>query len=520
MTTSKTRLYISPFSPDLLSAVLPVAVQSAATDLSFHHVPTFPENDYGYVTLPTMAAEKIKMKLNGSILKGKKFKVDSARPKKRQREDAAVKPEAKTSSKKASKKQKKDDDVLDGHELTDRQVKRGWTESTDAKKDRRKDEKKRKTKEDKKMKSQPKSKYTDKAECLFRTNVPPNRSTDAGDEGDKKSKKKKSKNAKESVVHEFANTMSHPSFIRSGTEGTNPSATFEEGKGWVDDAGGLKEPASSRTRKDQHKPGQAAGAKEKRKSTKPSQQDQESKVEKPKKAPSTKKAAPTVEESDDWTSSSGESSSDGDTSDSASDDTSSSDGSEESESDEVQQASPLFKKLKAPESKESDEGAEYEPSDKATESEVHPLEALFKRRTSNAPEPKPQLEVNTQFSFFGGNDVESDREDGPTTGPYTPFTKRDIQERGLRSAAPTPDTALPGRQKNWEDIDDAEDDDSIAATPVPKSASGTKPEESDFAKWFWDNRGDNNRAWKKRRRDAAKEERQRENRRRGMKGKS
>lgn len=68
------------------------------------------------------------------------------------------------------------------------------------------------------------------------------------------------------------------------------------------------------------------------------------------------------------------------------------------------------------------------------------------------------------------------------------------------------------------DGDDDDEEESVN-TPVP-TKEGVDQAETEFAKWFWENRGDNNRAWKKRRREVAKEERQRENRRKGMKGKS
>jgi hypothetical protein len=136
----------------------------------------------------------------------------------------------------------------------------------------------------------------------------------------------------------------------------------------------------------------------------------------------------------------------------------------------------------------------------------------------------PAEDKNAGFSFFGGGDIESEDEASaePQT-PFTPFTKRDLQDRGLRSAAPTPDTSLINRRMNWEEEEDDEmEDDAAIDTPVSKSRStklDTK-EETEFTKWFWENRGDNNRAWKKRRRDAAKEQRQRENRKKGIKGKS
>jgi len=42
-----------------------------------------------------------------------------------------------------------------------------------------------------------------------------------------------------------------------------------------------------------------------------------------------------------------------------------------------------------------------------------------------------------------------------------------------------------------------------------------EPAESDFAKWFWEHRGETNRAWKRRKREAVKEKRKGDNKRRG-----
>lgn len=173
--------------------------------------------------------------------------------------------------------------------------------------------------------------------------------------------------------------------------------------------------------------------------------------------------------------------------------------------------------------------------------EVHPLEALFKRPSTKAANPtmKPPLEVNTGFSFFGNaeenSDIEENEDDNAVhqvvlAEPQTPFTQKDLQWRALRSGAPTPDTAAVSKFKFWEDAEEEEDDEDEGDIHLSasKGVEGTKKlkdaandtkekeqkpvDESEFAKWFWDNRGDNNRAWKKRRREAAKEKRQRENR--------
>jgi len=517
MTEETTRLHIVPLTPEILPSILPPSIRQSATDISFHSIPTFPENSYGYITLPTMDAEKIKKKLNGSILKGKKFKIETARPSKRQRDDdEAV--EVPADEKKKSKKRKSkvvEDGVLDGYEIpSDRKVKRGWTEPS--KKEKRRSDKK--SKDDKKEKPQPKSKYTDKAECLFRTKLPPNRLSIEAD--DKKTKKKK-KSPRESVVHEFTQMVTQPSFLRSTGEDGAPTTTFEESKGWVDSTGAVKESASEKIRRDNFRPGQVPGTKEK----------------KPKKSIPEEKTPEPETESEDWTSSSGSSdeSSDSDSesdADSSSDD--SSDSADEETSDQPLPSDQAVESTNAdassgdesvPEELEkTNESTPAQEADESSPKEVHPLEALFKRPAPEAgAEEQLASNHNAGFSFFGAADIESEEESHavePQT-PFTPFTKRDLQDRGLRSAAPTPDTSAINRRLNWTEEDEMEDDDAAIDTPVSKPRGDEAPnEETEFAKWFWEHRGENNRAWKKRRRDAAKEQRQRENRKKGMKGRS
>ncbi|KAF3403677.1 hypothetical protein F1880_009475 [Penicillium rolfsii] len=508
MTETTVRLHITPFTPDILPAVLPPSLRQTATDISFHTIPTFPENSYGYVTLPTMDAEKIKKKLNGSILKGKKFKVEAARPSKRERDaedlDAGTeeKKESKVSKKRKSEKQ--EDGVIEGYELpSDRKVKRGWTEPS--KKDRRRAEKS-KTKGDKKEKPQAKSKYTEKEECLFRAKIPPNRkSLHAADE----KKAKKNKKSTDNIVHEFAKATTYPSFLRTSGEDTAPTTEFDEEKGWVDAVGKVKEAASDKTRKPDYHPGQKAGAKVKK-----------SEVQK---MVVKQKSPEPSEESEDYTSSSGSSSDESSGSESEAD--SSSDDSSDSSDDEADKISepekqpaktaPVTEDVAEESDSSSDSGSKSESdAEMAEEStneaqepsaqEVHPLEALFKRpaSTSNTETAAPAPAAG--FSFFGGDDIESDDEPQsaePQT-PFTPFTKKDLQIRGLRSAAPTPDTSMVNRRMNWTEADEEEDDEEEFSvdTPVSKSRVQEGPkEETEFAKWFWENRGENNRAWKKRR---------------------
>ena len=533
------RLHITPFDPSILPSVLPASIRPLASEISFHSISTFPENNYGYVSLPAMEADKIKKKLNGSILKGKKFKVEAARPSKRRRDDdggeaAEATPKSDKKSDKKSKKRKATENVVEGYELpSDRHVKRSWTESTGAKEKRRTEEKRKKEKGEKKAKLQAKSKYSEKSECLFQAKLPPNRAS-ISEKKDKSSKKKKNKDPLQTTVHEFENTVTYPSFLRAEGEDSAPVSRFEEGKGWVDASDNVKEKPSDRIRTKDHKPGQLPGAKEKRPSLKRAQA----------KAKKDKASKESTSESEDWTSS-----------DASSSDDSSSDSEDDDDDDSVSSGASATSKASTAGNKhltaqstsaeveadsstsESDSETSMKSSERPAEttnepsaSDVHPLEALFKRPAPPTAEKASEPEPTAQFSFFGQeDDIDSDEEMEETAAtaetaeaPQTPFTKRDLQSRGLRSAAPTPDTALVNRNIKWDS--EEEDDDSMEAgvgvnTPLRKFGAAENAE-SDFAKWFWENRGDNNRAWKKRRRDAAKESRQRENRSKGMKGKS
>ncbi|CRG91439.1 hypothetical protein PISL3812_08487 [Talaromyces islandicus] len=565
MTTALTRLHISPLDPALLDSILGPTNRPLATNISFHTIPTFPENSFGYVSLPSMEADKLKKKLNGSILKGKRLKVEAARPDPKEIRKSPESPDTQKKEKKEKKKSSKrkaeeEDGVLQGLELpADRQVKRGWTEPANSRKYKKQ---KKSDKEAKPAKLQTKSKYTEKAECLFKTKTPPNKTVTG--KKDKKSKSDKPPN--EVVVHEFAQTITHPSFLKSTTQEEPVTAGFEEGKGWVDKDGKVKEAASDKARKSTFNPGKKDGAKER--VSKKSKLDRHSTV---KEIPSTPISSPgESEENPDWTSSSGSSDNDSSSSESDSSDGSVSDDTSDNESLESNKEKRIVKakpesfnkpahgeKTKPLNEDELESGASSKKedssedsnstSDKASSNEgssedssssseddtednktkkVHPLEALFKRK-----EQQPE-EINAGFSFFGGNndDIEDEDEDEirqPTsTEPLTPFTRRDRLVRGVRSAAPTPDTAMRSQPKLLTDEDEDMEDLEDSYLPITESSPSKtrdesvapQPQETDFAKWFWENRGDNNRAWKKRRRDAAKEKRQRDNRRKGMKG--
>jgi hypothetical protein len=163
-------------------------------------------------------------------------------------------------------------------------------------------------------------------------------------------------------------------------------------------------------------------------------------------------------------------------------------------------------------------------------SSVHPLEALYKRPkldlSTSTPSSKPSI---PSFSFFGADgdndDIEMDDEDQDEPQlPLTPYTQKDFEWRGMRSAAPTPDTAHANKRFIWPVGDDEEDEGH--GTPMkagkgkekykeaPAKDKDDKEEETEFQKWFYEHRGEATRAWKKRRKVVAKEKRQRENRKR------
>lgn len=555
MTSGTTRLHISPFTPALLETVLNPSLRSSAADISFHTLETFPENSYGYVNLPTMEAEKLKKKLNGSILKGKKMKVEEAKPKKRHRveEDTNSHSESKFEAaelKKSSKKRKGDKDALPGHELSpDRHVKRGWTEPGK----RERHTHKSKTKESKS--SSQRSKYTDNPECIFLTKPPANQAV--VEKVEKKRSGTKGNEKDSVVVHEFAKTVKHPTFLRSGENVEEATLTdgFVEGKGWVSRGGDVKEAAREEEAKaTKGAPGRVKGGKDKikpiakRPAKEPSPQESSSGNSS---SESSSSATSSSEEDTDRTDADDDDSET--TSTSSSEDTSSSSDDNEESADE--ETPGKLDKAKATSTLPilSSGTPIANPPEESTNGDgsVHPLEKLFKLPAPTTPKsaPRPSLEIQTQFSFFGGENGDDDDDDSndvegtPVTGlepPQTPFTRQDLHTRGVRSAAPTPDTAAPQRISFWENNDnnnygyDDEDDEEYYETPNAKKQKQdtnggdakskgkgkiTGADGGDFASWFWENRGENNRAWKKRRREAAKEKRQRENRRKGNKGK-
>lgn len=590
-------------------------MSSLAKNISFHNIETFPEKAYGYVELPKEQATKIKQKLNGAMLRGSKIVIQEARatprivspdPEMAKREKTRKEKKAKgeipqpeerledSAPKEKNRKRKRHDEPLKGQEVTDRQIKRGWTdpnaESKAQKKEKRSRDKDldRQAKKDKKAERE-KSKYTTGPEALIRTTLPPNVILPAkGIEGvvvDKKAKKSKS-GKKDVVIHEFARTEKFATFLRQKAlpGAAKPAFEFREGEGWFDEDGNKVEgePPKSKHNDDVLK-----------------KIAKENKFEKPKKAKekATPEPEPESEEeseeemvaapkmvynSDSETSSSGSSASE-------SEDEESADEAEEEVKDDIED---IFAAVGSSSDSESqkfsqavaetadevmaeasspaklDSSSPPPSAKKAVEEPVYihtisassstrpvtpvfsslkiaipenPLEAIFKpkKTTSSTAEP----EASTPFSFGNlGADIDSDYEEEEEftieQAPMTPYTQQDVAWRNVRSAAPTPDTAHPSRKQmsGWPGNEDEEDVNGFNSRSSPtekvdgkgkkgaaaagekegasQAPPGTDPN-ADFQKWFYENRGDTNRAWKKRRKEVKKEVRQRENRKGG-----
>ncbi|KAI4162872.1 MAG: hypothetical protein LQ342_003589 [Letrouitia transgressa] len=529
------RLFVSPLNPDILTLILPSPLREQAANISYHTIQTFPEKVYGYIELPAAEADRLRKKLHGSTLKGLKLRVEEARPDmvKTRANDSqsgeAMEPVQERTKKPRKSKTKREDGVLPGVELPqDRKVQRGWTEPETRKSGRSKRTAGSEKKENKKTKKP--SAYTEGAECLFKAKAPANAvkmSTDSS-EGRSRRKRKRGESERNILVHEFEKNTKHASFLRDRQNPTesNPTSKFIKGRGWIDGDGNVieEEPKTRNAKMSTHRAryAQTAAVKER-----PAERDK-------REVPPTKNSTRPKQFGE-------ETSSSGDSSDFESKNTPRNEDRPNGASKRAFEDIRNGQKLDASQQKDTEDSIgtaqvralsisrssptpPLEPSSFKSSQEVHPLEALFKRPTNAASQTpkKPSLEVRTSFNFF-----EPDADESSNTKlviPQTPFTQQDYQRRRMRSAAPTPDTAAPGRAtfghvwSQGSDVPDEEDEDGEPGTDTPLESKNIKKEEekqeSEFQKWFWEHRGENNRAWKRRRREAAKEKRQRDNKKR------
>jgi hypothetical protein len=535
------RLHITPLKPELLKVYLAPSVLPLAQNISYHTVETFPERGYGYLELPEVEAQKLQKKFKGLTLRGSKVSIEMAKSEKRKAREEAdaakdveeaerpskrVKKDKKDKKEKKEKKEKKKYEVgvLEGVELDgDRSVKRGWTEPPSKAKKERKEKKDKKDKDFKH--EQRKSKYTKEPEVLFKAKLTPVAATEVARKEKKKDKKDKKSKSREVVVHEFEKNTKTPSFLKEAKVSTEkkPAVEYVNGQGWVDEDGNVVEPETGKARNRRvlelvDWPVESEQTKEDKKKT---------------------KATPPP-------SSESEAEDDSSVVSSSSED-------EESDSEASESEAESAPSTPVPEANGAKTSLTIRASE-ANENGVHPLEALFKRAKPSPGSiaittPKKLTPINTSFSFFETGDDAMDvdpKGQAIDDVPITPFTDRNTEWRRDRSAAPTPDTAAIGRRFSFDwrkgsheaAEEEDEDDDTEAehqlsqntkANAANKQLPGVVEEdedaeagakevedegkpESEFRKWFWENRGDLNRSWKKRRREALKAKRHTENR--------
>ncbi|KAJ4287072.1 hypothetical protein N0V88_007766 [Collariella sp. IMI 366227] len=519
------RLHVTPLDAELLNVVLSSTLLPKARNISFHDIQSFPEKRYGFLELPNEDAEKLRKKLNGAVLRGVKIRIDRARPStipiplgdkamakeksaKRAAEAAAQPPKEKT------KKRKLNRDEISGVNLEGRTVKRGWTTADEPKEKRTKKDKEKKSKDKKsnEKRKQLKSKYTEHAECLVKTILPTN-AAPAPDADPSTPAKRKKGRSREVVVHEFEKTTKFPTFLKAVATAESSKATpqYIDGQGWVDEDGNVVEAVEA-------KPPRAGKV-----------------LLKTDSIPKTRKQIANDESSSSSSEDEAESEESGDESaeedkpefavPAAEDDSPMSD----AESENASASSALESEPQRPKSSGSTKSLSITipPATPSEPKVVHPLEALYKRPKQPEGEAPKSVPEAQGFSFFAGGDEESaEEDDGADVGaqvPLTPYTRHDLELRNIRSAAPTPDTAHPSRRFTpWEQDDDEDDgepadEDLDEEMGTPSRVGSAQPTDgdnnpaSDFQKWFWENRGDLNRSWKKRRKMAGKEKRYREN---------
>ena len=530
------RLYISPFSKELFPIILGSSVEFSDLCASFHRIETFPERSYGFVDLPVMEASRVKKKLNGTLLKGQKVKVEDAR--KDSRKDLYTNPDRdevdNVESHRASKQEKKrnkGNELLPGYELpTTRRVRRGWTEPAGGVKEKSANNKVSSSKEKKARKRSQVSTHSDGPECLFQTKV---QSTEHGLHHGENTTGKRDGNSK-TVVHEFEKNVKHPSFVKDDSIPHNRKRTgeFDEEKGWVDEAGTLLEHSKKTRRVERSSRLRYPEMPSLRKGLHISHGSGQRKTKKGGKAKSKQPdaVAQPARRAD-------------------------KSGSDESETSPTTPQTPEGG-TPPPASAPSDLPSLEVTQSSPTATAPHPLETLFKKPKPPTSDPnssdKPNLEVKIPFNFFGEDETIEKSMETPglprvrkgrasalpnLSIPVTPYTQRDMQWRSQRSAAPTPDTAAPGKSgfgDMWSRLHDDREDDIEEEDEEENSGDDGPGEEveeegsreqgtadshgsegqKEFSKWFWEHRGENNRAWKRRRREAAKEQRQKENRRR------
>ncbi|RPB17407.1 hypothetical protein P167DRAFT_561684 [Morchella conica CCBAS932] len=456
---------------------------------------TFPENSYAFINLPKDQADKLKKRLNGSVFRGVKVRVEEARPEtwathpkpEGNMEDVESAKSARKEEKKEKKKRSKaegepkvkkrkkgEDGILQGIELPEgRKVQRGWTKpavptGVSAKYAGRASSSAKKIEDE------------SKRECLFKTPLPPNKATPKDKQKkDKEEKKDKKKRKREVVIKEFKNNTKFPQFLRASQLDKDQAAEkmaseYVEGVGWVNAKGDVVEEEKVKKRADGImqtevqvlEPADApkgvdvtdasesdddevmvdAATMVPTEAKVGSEDDSSSESESEPQIPGKKSQTTTTSKSD---SSSSESSRSG-----------------SNEEEATEKTSPITPVTPVSPTKPLRSSSTTSPKTTAPALQitiptvtnppiqaVHPLEALYKPTTKNttllqvgvAPSPASATTESSAFKFGFGADYDSDEEEGPVI--QAPFRDR------YRSAAPTPDTAI-GHRKFFPDEDD------------------------------------------------------------------
>ena len=495
---------------------------------------------------------------------------------------------------KRSKKARPEEGVLQGVDLPEgRHVKRGWT--GESSKDK---------KAGKRGKSDGDEKGDSRGKLLFKTNTPPNKAADVPET--KKSKRrdkdeKANKKGKVTTVKEFEKTTVHPSFLKENEISGKPkqATTFEEGKGWVDGDGNIVESVETRsTRKRKSKDEYASAdakdavepsSRKAKDNKKPGINDKEDSNASPEQ---NQLSIVVSEEPPDRSEPSRERS----TSKNHTPIPSTESAGGRPEDTATNQTSTLESLFKRPKPKSSKKGPTTQPTQEpfsffnttdddtdntnkedqpssTTTNTLLPPRPPHKRKTSNNASTRPTpLQIDTSNSpaaqrhrnraANNAGDSASNRRERSnsatvadravtsrettfTLPPATPFTRRDMETRGLRSAAPTPDTAAIGKrvwppwrrgstrgssgvrdENSMTPADEEEEVEDVGAAGAgaggegKESEEGSEEGENEFERKFRAKKGVYAKGWKANRRLAKKEQRQAENRRRGAKGKN
>ncbi|PUU78257.1 hypothetical protein B9Z19DRAFT_1108389 [Tuber borchii] len=211
-------LHITPLTPETTHSLLPpkvLAEKAVVASMSFHTIPSFPEKSYGYLDCEWGVADGIKKKLNESLFGGLKLRLRTP--------GLILSFLGAFSARRKKAKKCKEKGVVDGIELRDRKVQRGWSRppaiSTPAKRDGKRD-------------------------CLFRisTTTPTPTAPTSTTTSTERTKEKRT----DGTIKEFTHNTKFPQFLQRTSldkDVSTTTATFDESLGWLNSTGAVIESA-------------------------------------------------------------------------------------------------------------------------------------------------------------------------------------------------------------------------------------------------------------------------------------